>query len=261
MPSLPAEPLRVVVADDERPARLLLIDRLEACGGVTVVGAAQHGEEAVELIARERPDLALLDLQMPALSGIGVVRALGAGRLPLVAFVTAHEDYAVDAFAVDALDYLLKPVAADRLQATLDRARERLAVRPAAIAGTAFAEASAAAGLAATPLRRIPVRRRDDFYLVPVAQLASAVAEGELVHLTTRTGERYSIWYRLKDLEARLDPARFLRVERGALVSIDAIQRISALPGGSYLLALSNGQEIRASRVQSRLLRERLLRL
>jgi two-component system LytT family response regulator len=87
------------------------------------------------------------------------------------------------------------------------------------------------------------------------------VADGELLHVTTRNNERHTISYRLKDLEARLDPGRFIRVERGALVSIDAIARVSALPGGAYLIVLTNGQELRASRLQSRILRDQLLRL
>jgi two-component system LytT family response regulator len=94
-----------------------------------------------------------------------------------------------------------------------------------------------------------------------VAQVASIVADGELLHLTTKTNERHAISYRLKDLEARLDAGRFVRVERGALVAVDAISRVSAMPGGTYLIVLINGQEIRASRLQSRILREQLLRL
>jgi two-component system, LytTR family, response regulator len=104
-------------------------------------------------------------------------------------------------------------------------------------------------------------RLREDIVLVPVAQVASVVADGELLHLTTKAGEKHTISYRLKDLEARLDPARFVRVERGALVNIEAIARVSPLPGGVYLLSLTNGQELRASRLQSRILREQLLRL
>ncbi len=105
------------------------------------------------------------------------------------------------------------------------------------------------------------MRRRDDIVLLPVTQVASVVADGELLHLTTMRGERHTISYRLKDLEARLDQARFVRLERGALVNVDAITRVSPMPGGTYLVTLSNGQEIRASRLQSRILRDQLLRL
>jgi two-component system, LytTR family, response regulator len=256
-------PLRVVLADDERPARLAIASMLQDCRDVTIVGEAQNGAEALELIERERPDLALLDLQMPEVDGMSVVRLVRRDRLPLVAFVTAYDEYAVRAFEVDAVDYLLKPVDVGRMRLMLERARERLESQSQA------AEASRLRAMAARyvraqsppPVMRIPVRRRDDVTLVPVSLVASIVADGELLHITTRAGERHTISYRLKDLEARLDPGRFVRVERGALVCIDAIQRISALPGGTYLLVLTNGQEIRSSRLQSRILREQLLRL
>jgi two-component system LytT family response regulator len=230
---------------------------------VVVVGEAHNGAEAVRLIERERPDLALLDLQMPEVDGMTVVRLVRRDRLPLVAFVTAYDDYAIEAFEMNAIDYLLKPVDPARLRATLERARERLESRAAPVDAQRVRDAAERYAEARTlpPLARIPVRRRDDIVLVPVSQIASIVAEGELLHVTTKTNERHTISHRLKDIEARLDPARFIRVERGALVNIDAITRVSALPGGTYLLALVNGQEIRASRLQSRILRDQLLRL
>ena len=110
-------------------------------------------------------------------------------------------------------------------------------------------------------LTRIPVRRRDDILLLPIGQVASFVADGELVHVTTLKGERFVITHALKDVEARLDPARWVRLERGAIVALDAIAKVSPLPGGTYLVALSNGQEMRASRVHSRALRDQYLRL
>lgn len=256
-------PLRIVVADDERPARQSLLTLVARHPDVAVVGEAQNGAEAVQLIERERPDLALLDLQMPEVDGMSVVRLVRRDRLPLVAFVTAFDEYAVEAFEMNAIDYLLKPVDPARLGATLERARERLETRPGSVEAARLRDAAVryAESRPAIALSRIPVRRRDDVVLVPVTQLASIVADGELLNLTTKTGERHTISYRLKDLEARLDPGRFIRVERGAMVSIDAIARVSALPGGSYLIVLTNGQELRASRLQSRILRDQLLRL
>jgi two-component system LytT family response regulator len=228
---------------------------------IAVVGEAQHGADAVQLIERERPDLALLDLQMPEVDGMSVVRLVRRDRLPLVAFVTAYDEYAVEAFEMNAIDYLLKPVDPARLGATLDRAWERLDARPAEADRLRDAAARYAESRPAMPLSRIPVRKQDDIVLLPVGQVASIVADGELLHLTTKNGERHTISYRLKDLEARLDPGRFIRVERSAVVNIDAIARVSALPGGVYLIALTNGQELRASRLQSRILRDQLLRL
>src|SRR3981189_106117 len=116
--------LRVMVADDERPARSLLLALLRSFDDVSVVGEAASGREAVAVIEKEKPDLALLDWQMPELDGIGVVRILKRQDMPLIAFVTAYDEYAVRAFEVNAVDYLLKPVDKTRLRETLNRAQE-----------------------------------------------------------------------------------------------------------------------------------------
>jgi two-component system LytT family response regulator len=263
--------LRIVIADDERPARSMLASLLQGCDDVELVGEAQNGAEAIALIEEQRPDLALLDLQMPEIDGMGVVRLIRKDRLPLVAFVTAYDEYAIQAFEVNAVDYLLKPVDRARLRQTIERAHDRLEQRAASVVSSGTTPGDADRLKAAAddyehaqgmpPLVRIPVRRRDDIVLLPVTQVASVVADGELLHLTTVRGERHTISYRLKDLEARLDQARFVRLERGALVNVDAITRVSPMPGGTYLVTLSNGQEIRASRLQSRILRDQLLRL
>src|SRR5262250_536750 len=118
--------LRVVIADDERPARSFLAAMLRTFTDVELIGEAANGAEAVELIEKARPDLALLDLQMPELDGLGVVRMLKKSRMPLVAFVTAYDEYAVRAFEMNAVDYLLKPVEHSRLRETINRAHERL---------------------------------------------------------------------------------------------------------------------------------------
>jgi two-component system LytT family response regulator len=262
--------LRVVVADDERPARAFLVALLRGCQDVEVVGEAADGAEAVELIERVRPDLALLDLQMPELDGLGVVRLLRKDVLPLVAFVTAYDEYAVRAFELNAVDYLLKPIDAPRLRQTLTRAHDRLeradwrATRAEEAARVEAAVAAVGAAQPASPLRRIPVRRRDDIVFVPVEQVASVVADGELLHLHTTApggGERFTITYRLKDLEARLDPTEFVRLSRGTLARVDAILKVSPMPGGTYLVTLRNGQQLPVSRIRSRVVRDQLLRL
>ena len=256
--------IRTIVADDERPARAFLLALLERCADVHVVGEAETGTEAAELIERERPDLALLDLQMPELDGLGVVRMIRRDRMPLVAFVTAYDEYAVRAFELNALDYLLKPVDPGRLRATLNRAHDRLEqadFRPAE-ADRLKAVASEIQLTGPTGyLRRIPVRRRDDIVIVPVDQVAAVVADGELLQITTVAHERHTITYRLKDLEARLDPARFVRLSRGAIVNVDLIQKISPMPGGTFVVTLKNNMQIPVSRLRARVLREELLRL
>jgi two-component system LytT family response regulator len=256
--------MRVLIADDERPARSYLAALLRSFDDVELVAEATNGAEAVEMIERTKPDLALLDLQMPELDGLGVVRLLRGRRPPLVAFVTAYDEYAVRAFEVNAVDYLLKPVTATRLREAINRAAERLeraemraeALRQARSAAADYDRASGD-----TLLERVPVRRGEEIALIPVGQIASIVADGELLHITTTRNERHTISYRLKDLAERLDPERFIRLGRGELVSIDAISKVNPMPGGTYTVVLQNGQRLAASRIQSRVLRERLLKL
>ena len=259
-----SERLRVVIADDERPARSFLAANLRAFDDVEIVGEAENGAEAVELIESERPDLALLDLQMPEVDGLGVVRLLKKNSMPLIAFVTAYDEYAVRAFELNAVDYLLKPVDGARLRETLNRAQERLERAEMGSAAEGNLRSAAADYEAATRagyLERIPVRQRDEIVILPVREIASVVAEGELLHLTTTRGESYAINYRLKELEARLDPTQFVRLSRGTLANIEMISRVSPMPGGTYVVTLSNNQQLTVSRSQSRVLRDQLLRL
>ena len=255
--------LRVVVADDERPARSFLVEMLQGFEDVEVVGDATNGTEAVDLIERVSPDLALLDLQMPDVDGFGVVSLLRKERLPLIAFVTAYDEYAIRAFEMNAVDYLLKPVEPPRLRATVNRATERLerADMKAGDAERIKATVSDYAAMAPPAiLRRIPLRKRDDIFLIPVEQIASIVADGELLNVTTRTGERFSITYRLKDLEARLSATQFVRISRGTLLNIAMIQKISSATG-TYVAVMHGGAEHQVSRIRGRILRDHLLRL
>lgn len=257
-------PLRVVVADDERPARSYLTALLRTLPSVTIVGEATNGVEAVQIIEQQSPDVAFLDLQMPEVDGLGVVRLLRKARMPLIVFVTAYDQYALKAFELNAVDYLLKPVDETRLRDAVRRVHDRLErqeLRDAASAGVQAALLEYDATAPQPYLERIPVRTKGDFRLLPVATLASIVAEGELLHLTTVRQERHVITYRLKDLEARLDPARFVRLGRGTLVALDAVARITPMPGGLYVVTLSTGQQLDVSRIQSRVLRERVLKL
>ncbi len=185
-------------------------------------------------------------------------------QLPLIAFVTAYDEYAVRAFELNAVDYLLKPVDKARLRAALNRAQER--IEHAEIVAEQSAQLSHAIAVyessARSPyLERIPVRRRDEIVIVPVGQIASIVAEGEQLYLSTLKNERHAITYRLKDLETRLDPARFVRLGRGTLANIDLITKVNVMPGGTHIVLLSNGQKLQVSRLQSRIIRERFLRL
>jgi two-component system, LytTR family, response regulator len=256
--------LRVAIADDERPARSFLAAMLRGFDDVKLIGEAANGAEAIELIERERPDLALLDLQMPEIDGLGVVRLLKKSRMPLVAFVTAYDEYAVRAFELNAVDYLLKPVDRVRLREALNRAQERLERGDLRMEAVSRMDAAAASYEEATRppiLERIPIRQKDEIVIVHVKDIASIVAEGEILRLTTERNETYTLSYRLKDLEARLDPARFVRLGRGTLANVEMMRRVSSMPGGIYVVTMSNGQQLAVSRIQGRILREQLLKL
>lgn len=256
--------LRIVIADDERPARMFLKNLLEGFDDVEIVGEAETGAEAVEIIERTKPDLALLDLQMPELTGLQVVKVLKKNVLPLVAFVTAYDEFAVRAFEVNAVDYLLKPIEKSRLRETLNRAQERLE-------NDSFKSIEAANLNAAVtiyeettrqnPLERIPIRVKDEIILLPTREVVSIVADGELLHIATARNEKYTINFRLKDLETRLDATKFVRLSRGTLVNIEFVSKLSPMPGGTYIVTLKNNQQLSVSRLQSRILREQLLRL
>jgi len=262
--STTADKVRVVIADDERPARSFLASILRTFKDVEIVGEAANGMEAVTLIESRQPDLALLDLQMPEVDGLGVVRPLKKNKMPLVAFVTAFDEYAVRAFELNAVDYVLKPVEAARLRQTIDRARERLEREEYKSEAKERVQAAAADYEAAGGrplLERIPVRRQDEIVLVPVREIASVVADGELLHIRTTADETHTISYRLRDLAVRLEPTQFLRLSRGTIVNIDMIRRIIRMPGGMFTVVLNDDQEFAVSRLQSRILRDQLLRL
>jgi two-component system LytT family response regulator len=146
----------------------------------------------------------------------------------------------------------------------VNRAQERLEHKEIAADQSTRVTSAIAAYESSAPvpyLERIPVRRRDEILLVPVSQIASVVADGELLCLTTLKGENHTITHRLRDLESRLDPARFLRLGRGTLANVEAIVKVTMMPGGTHVATLANGQKLQVSRLQSRMLRDRLLKL
>ena len=178
--------------------------------------------------------------------------------------MTAYDEYAVKAFAINAVDYLLKPVDKARLRETLNRAQER--IEHAEIVTEQASRVTAAIDAYETSaklpyLQRIPIRQREEVLIVPVNQIASIVADGELLHITTVKNERHTINHRLKDLEQRLDPNQFIRLGRGTLANVDLITRVSVMPGGTHVAMLTTGHELPVSRLQSRILRERFLKL
>jgi len=255
--------LRTIIADDERPARHFLKTLLSDFDDVELIGEAENGAQAIELIKDKKPDIVLLDLQMPEVSGLEVVKSLSKTQMPLVVFVTAYDEYAIQAFDANAVDYLLKPIEKARLRETINRAKERLERKD-------FRERESDKVRRASEgyvegknefIKRIPVKSKEEIILVSVDDIASIIADGELLHITTDKNVKYIINFRLKDIEAKLSPDVFIRLSRGALANVAMFEKVSPMPGGTYLITLKNGQEIPSSRFQSKVLRERLLKL
>jgi two-component system LytT family response regulator len=257
------QPMRVLIVDDEAPARMRLEDLLRHESGVEIVGTADNGNAAVDAIRRLRPDLVFLDVQMPGKSGIEVMREIGASQMPSTIFVTAFDQYALAAFDVAAVDYLLKPFDDERFEEAFRRARRRLALegvdrlRGALLAvlervpdsGSSARPAASAAGatLPVTYMERIAVEVRGKVRPVPVSQIDYITSDGPYAELHV-AGRRYVIREAMQTLEERLDPQRFMRVHRSVIVRLDLVEMLHRGPGGDYELELRGGGRLRVSR-------------
>ena len=237
--------LRVLVVDDERPARQKLVAHLRDAPDIVVVGEAATGLDAVESIRRLSPDLVFLDVQMPGLDGFEVIEEIGAAAMPAVVFVTAYDQYAIPAFEVEAADYLLKPFDSPRFTRALDRARRRLQHRrqqPEQIERL-LARVQPARGY----LQRLVVSERDRIVLVAVKEVYRFSADGNYARLHTIKGSHLAR-QTLAELDARLDPARFARIHRSEIVALDAIKELQPLSHGDYEVILKNGERLRLIR-------------
>jgi len=231
--------IRVLIVDDEAPTRVRLRQMLASHSDIEVAGEAETGPQAMDLAAQLQPDVMLLDIQMPGSSGIDVAACLPQPR-PHVIFCTAYDQYAVEAFELHAVDYLLKPVSRARLAQALDRIRS-LAV-PGSREG-AFDEALRQRSLPA----RFLVRSGAHYLVVPESRVLYFSSEGSLTQLVADNGQ-YWMDPTLNDLEQRLDPARFFRISRAALVYLNAVAEVAPMPGGSGEVILKNGQRLEVSR-------------
>lgn len=249
--------LRILIVDDERAARHRLEVLLQSQPGIEVVGEATNGRQAVEAIERTRPDLIFLDVHMPGMSGLDVVREIGPRHMPAVIFVTAYDQYAIEAFDVAALDYLLKPFDDERFEQALARARSSLAVRAvddlqrrlALLLGTTSGKAEPSASSKDEPyyLKRIGVELRGRMRIVPVEHIDFITAHGSYVELHIKD-ETYVIRERMQDLEVRLDPDRFFRIHRSTIVPLDKIESLIHSGGGDYAVRMQDGQHLSVSR-------------
>ncbi|MDQ2819608.1 MAG: LytTR family transcriptional regulator DNA-binding domain-containing protein [Pseudomonadota bacterium] len=258
---VPVRPMRVLIADDEAPARRRLADLLREDPHVDEILEASDGRMAVQMIIEHRPDLLLLDVQMPELTGLEVIAAVGPARLPLTIFVTAYDQHAISAFQANALDYLLKPFSDARMQAAMARARLQLADRQLrTFSETLIRMLAAQSAPAPTPLAwpdRLIVKSARATQLVRVADIDWIESAG--VHVILHTGDK-QILHRmaLGELAAQLDPQRYVRVHRSVIVNIDSIAQLEPLSHGEFDVVMKDGARRRVSRTYRGELERRL---
>ena len=261
-----AAPIRALIVDDEPLARERLQELIDDAPAVTVVGTAEDGHDAVEDIRKHAPDLVFLDVQMPGMNGIDVIEEMGADDMPVTVFVTAYDQYAIKAFDLAAVDYLLKPFDDERFEQALRRAREQIANRE----DEAVSERLLHLLQERDPslleeessrdepyLERIAVQGRGKARIVPVDDLTHITADGSYAELHTDE-DTYVIRERMKTLAARLDPNMFVRVHRSAIVRLDEIELILRGGGGNYAVRLKDGTRLSVSRSRVDELQDRL---
>ncbi len=237
----------VLIVDDEAPARRRIRDLLEGETDFRIVGEARNGSEALGQITRLRPRVVFLDVQMPEMDGFEVVRSLPPGPLPLVVFVTAYDEYALDAFEVSALDYLLKPFDASRFRKTLDRVRQSLTEAEASrlaeglerVLGRLEADRGLPSRFLAKSRGRIHFVKPEDIDWIEAASNYAELHVGEDSYLVRET---------LDAMEGKLDPENFIRIHRSRIVNIDRVREIHPWEHGDYAVVLENGVRLRMSR-------------
>jgi two-component system LytT family response regulator len=261
--------LRVLIVDDELLARQRLEDLLRDEPGVEVVGTADNGTAAVKAIRSLHPDLVFLDVQMPGQTGLDVVRAVGPATMPATIFVTAYDQYALQAFELAAVDYLMKPFDDERFAQAFQRARRMIELSEmgrlreqllAVLQGPAVGEGGATDGSAppatrsrsgAPPpsryLERIAVETKGKVRVIPVEQIDYIVASGPYAELYV-ADRRFVLREAMQALEDRLDPARFMRIHRSAIVRLDLVDALLRGAGGDYEVQLKTGVRLRVSR-------------
>lgn len=247
----PATPLRVLIVDDEEPARVLLREYLAGHRDVEVVGECANGFEAVKATVEHHPDLLLLDIQMPKLSGFEVLELLPDS--PAVVFVTAHDEFALRAFEQYAVDYLLKPFTGERLAQALARARTRLGHRPTIPATTLHRTARPAI----SHLDRVLVRDGTAVHVVPAASIDYVEAQDDtiVIHAGTANHRKPQT---LAALQEQLDPGRFVRIHRTFLLNVERLARLERYAKDSHLAILRSGARLPVSRAGYARLRQLL---
>lgn len=246
--------IKTMIVDDEPVARRVLREELELFPDIAIVDEAENGQEALLKINKVKPDLVFLDLQMPLMSGLDVVRSLDGHPLPVVVIVTAFDQHAIQAFEAGAIDYLLKPVNEARLHKAVDRAKSLLQ-RPLEIANQLARTAAAASTPNTARSRKVVGRSGEDYVLLDADDVLAFQAERELVWIVTAKN-RLLATQSLRTIEERLAGPEFQRVHRNALVNVNHVRKMSALSSQRWLITLSNAAQLVVSKRQAHAIRQ-----
>ena len=249
--------IQVLVADDEAPARQRLLDLLGKDPEVGRIVEAADGLAAAEAIQAQKFDLVLLDVQMPELDGLGVIDAVGAEEMPLTIFVTAYDQHAIRAFEANALDYLLKPFSDERFEAAMGRVKTRLDERSLREFSQRMMKMVSAAPAAERRWDRLVIKSAGTTRFLRVADIDWIEAAGVYVNLHV-AGKEFLYRTALNELADHLDPKRFIRVHRSAIVNIESILQLEPLSHGEFDVVLKNGSRTRVSRTYRAMLEQRL---
>jgi two-component system LytT family response regulator len=251
MTATPAPRIRVAIVDDEALARGILRELLAAHQDVEITAECANGFEAVKVVSDLKPDLLLLDIQMPKLDGFDVLELVGVD-IPVI-FITAYDEYAIRAFEVHAIDYLLKPFSAERLAEALERARARMVPRE----RPSVQQLVSTARPDRTPLQRILIRDRADVHVIPVGKIDYLESQDDYVAVKAG-GKTYLKEQTLAELEALLDPGGFVRIHRRYILNLSRLAKIELAVTDSRIAILTDGTQLPVSRSGYARLRELL---
>ena len=245
--------IRTLLVDDEPIARRGIRQQLQSEADVEIIGECANGQEAVAAIRAQSPDLVFLDVQMPLLSGFGVVEEVGVDHLPAVVFVTAYDEHAIRAFEVNALDYLLKPIEPRRFQKTLNRVRDQLnqssdkQLNEKLTALLELLERPDEVFKKQSYLERVVIKESERVLMLPVADVDWITAQGNYVQIHTRS-RTHLLRDTMDGMERRLDPSKFVRLRRSTIVNAERVKELKPLFNGEYTVFLKSGVELTSSR-------------
>jgi two-component system, LytTR family, response regulator len=245
----PTTPLRTLIVDDEPVARRILREELEIHPAIELIGDAANGQEALDAIRANHPDLVFLDLQMPGMTGFDVMRALASlpsASMPVIVVVTAYDQYAIEALDAGAVDYLMKPVSEDRLKRAIDRALT-MRGKQARIAESFAQTINASTPPGATRGRKVVGRHGQEYFLLDLADILAFQADGEIVWIVTAKNKYYAT-QTLRAIQEKLPADQFQRVHRNAIVNLNHIRKMAVMTSQRWLVTLSNGMELVVSK-------------